>query len=129
MIALRSNVFRLALTLAPVFAVVPAEARVGSAQARLRDCGGQTCLVIDSRRRDSRAIVSVAGRPVAVQGGRAFRIALPLDTVRDWSAPFARSIALRVDEPGGRGSEQSVRLPIGLLGNTTQLAAVEVSAR
>ena len=73
--------------------------------------------------------VTVAGHSVVVEGDRRFQVALPVETVRAWSAPFARTIAVTTTAPGGAVTTHEVRLPIGLLGQVTELAALEVTAR
>ena len=96
------------------------------AKTRLQHCGADTCLLITGHRSDANAPVLLAGHDVAVQGKRRWRVALPLDTVRNWVAPFARSIAVQVD--GAGGAEAKARLPIGLLGHDMDLAFLDVSA-
>lgn len=93
--------------------------------ARLKNCGADTCLVVTGHRLDRAAPVSVAAHPVVVQGGRSWRVAVPLATVRAWSAPFARTILVEVE--GGDGGKADVPLPIGLLGSVTELAFLDVS--
>lgn len=95
------------------------------AATRLVACGAQTCLLIRGERQSADAPVTINGHRIAVEGGRTWRLRLPLDTLRAWSAPFAREVSVATD--GGEGRE--VSLPIGLLGHTTDLAALEVRAR
>lgn len=96
------------------------------ASARLRHCGADLCLLVAGRRADAAAAVSLAGHDVAVQGRHSWHVAVPLATVRAWSAPFARSILVAV--AGRDGGQVSAPLPIGLFG-ATALALLDVSAR
>lgn len=98
-----------------------------SASTRLHRCGDQTCLLISGRRTDPAAPVLVERHEVPVVGRRHWHVSLPLQTVRDWSAPFARSISVAVE--GGDGRTVRAALPIGLFGRTTELASLNVSAR
>lgn len=103
--------------------VLSAAPRPINAETRLRHCGGETCLQVSGHRTDAAMPVLLAGHEVTVQGARSWHVALPLETVRSWSAPFARSIAVNID-----GSEAQARLPTGLLGHVSDLAFLEVSA-
>jgi hypothetical protein len=97
--------------------------------ARLRLCGDETCVVLTGERADASDAVTVAGHPVAVEGGRRFSVAVPLDRVRAWSAPYARTIAVTTLDRSGEATTRDVRLPIGLLGHVTELASLEVRSR
>jgi len=112
-----------------VLAAGSAEARGSRHEARLRACGPATCVILTGDRADGVVPVTVAGHPVVVEGDRRFQVALPVETVRAWSAPFARSIAVTTTAPNGKVTTREVRLPIGLLGQATELAALEVTAR
>ncbi|NIJ06675.1 hypothetical protein FHS31_000257 [Sphingomonas vulcanisoli] len=68
----------------------------------------------------------LAGHEVAVQGAHSWRVAVPLETVQVWSAPFARTISVQIG--GAEGGEGKARLPIGLLGHIADLAFLDVSA-
>jgi len=96
-----------------------------AASTRLVACGAQACLLVTGERSVPDAPVSLNGHPVAVEGGRAWRLHLPLATLRAWSQPYARNLSVAT----GQGEEREVSLPIGLLGHTTDLAALEVRAR
>ena len=106
-------------------AVVAAPGPIG-AETRLRTCGSDVCLVVTGSRPDAAAAVSLGGHDVAVRGGRSWRATVPLDTLRAWSAPFARSIHVAIAGPGG--GEADARLPIGLLGQPAELAFLDVRA-
>ena len=94
------------------------------ARTLLQRCGDDTCVVLTGHRSDAAARVLIAGRPVLVEGQRRWRVALPLGTIRAWSSPAARTIAVAVD-----GGEVAVPLPIGLLSHGGELAFLEVRAR
>lgn len=106
-----------------------ADARSRGDDARLRPCGEDTCVVLTGRRDRATDGVTVAGHPVAARGGRRFEVAVPLDRVRAWSVPHARTIALGTLSGTGDQTTRDVRLPIGLLGHVTELAALEVRSR
>lgn len=127
MLRLHGRSIAIAALLTMTAHVASAAARDG-AQTRLQRCGTDTCLLVQGRRADPRAVVRIAEHPVAVRGSHAWRAMLPLDDVRAWSTPFARTITVRVDEPGGSVSEGLARLPIGLLGHVTELASLEITA-
>lgn len=105
---------------------VAAEPRPVEPSTWLTHCGGATCLMITGHRRDPAAPILVAGHRVMAQGGRTWRVAVPLSTIGEWSAPAARSISVEVAGQGGNVA-QAV-LPIGLLGHVTELALLDVSA-
>jgi len=96
-----------------------------AAGTRLVSCGAQACLLVTGERSLRDAPVSLNGHRVAVEGGRAWHLLLPMATLRAWSEPYARSLAITT----GEGEAREVSLPIGLLGHTTDLAALEVRVR
>lgn len=91
---------------------------------RLVECGSESCLLVSGRRNDTGAVVSIAGRAVQVEGGRKWRVRLPVATVRAWSEPFARTI-----EVSTAGVAEDADLPIGLLGRAENLAMVIVRVK
>ncbi|WP_254604925.1 hypothetical protein [Sphingomonas bacterium] len=98
-----------------------------AASARLAHCGEATCLLVTGRRADAAAPVSIAGHDIAVVGGRSWRVSLPLPVVQAWSAPAARTLSVEIG--GDNGAKTDAALPIGLLGQITQLAYLDVNAR
>jgi len=97
---------------------------------RLIRCGEQSCLQISGRRDDPAAIISINGHAVPVEGEHGWRVRLPVEVVRQWSAPYARTIEVSLHGPDAqRAIVASVDLPIGLLGGMTDLAAVVISVR
>jgi hypothetical protein len=91
-------------------------------------CGEQSCLQVTGHRADPAQIVTINGRAVAVEGERRWRVRVPVATVRQWSAPFARTIMVSLREPDTQHETiEPVDLPVGLLGQVTELAALEIS--
>ncbi|AOR79023.1 hypothetical protein BV97_01710 [Novosphingobium resinovorum] len=90
---------------------------------KLVPCGESSCLQVSGHRSDPSSPVHINGRPVTVEGGKAWKVVLPLQTVRVWSAPIARTIAVSVSDADAPGTQQA-DLPIGLLGHVTELALV-----
>lgn len=81
---------------------------------------------ITGRRADAGSTVFLAGHRVTVQGARQWRVSVPLNTIRDWLAPGARTIAVKVD---GDARDTVASLPVGLLGQRTELSFLEVRSR
>lgn len=98
--------------------------------ARLIRCGEQSCLQISGRRDDPAAIISINGYVVPVEGEHGWRVRLPVEVVRQWSAPYARTIEVSLHDPEAqREIVAIVDLPVGLLGGTTDLASLVISVR
>lgn len=121
---------RIGLVLATIALTFAGSAMAAPApHTRLVKCGTETCLLLSGHRADAAAPVSINDHVVAVSGGRSWRARLPLETVRAWSAPHARSIAVAVIRPDGSADKPvAASLPIGLLGHVTDLAALVVRA-
>lgn len=119
-----------AMACAPALAAclaTPALADDGPA-TRLVSCGEQSCLLVTGHRDDASAGVLINGHPVETKGKRSWQARLPVDTVRDWSAPFARTIEVSYrDEAGAPETPQKARLPIGLLGHVPDLASLVIT--
>ena len=97
---------------------------------KLIRCAEQSCLQISGRRENPTAIVCINGHVVPVEGEHSWRVRLPLEAVREWSAPHARTIEVSLQDPETRRETvASVDLPIGLLGGTTDLASLVISVR
>lgn len=97
---------------------------------KLVRCGAETCLRIAGHREDPASIVSINDHVVPVEGKRGWRIDLPVEVVREWSAPYARTIDVSLQDPETqRETNATVDLPIGLLGLATNLASLVVSVR
>jgi hypothetical protein len=100
-----------------------------SATAKLVKCGAADCLLVRGHRNSGEAIVRVNDRAVEASGGRSWTVRLPVATVRDWSAPFARTLSVSVVDPAGSSARtEAVRLPVGLLGHDLELASLVVHA-
>jgi hypothetical protein len=85
---------------------------------RLVRCDSGTCLLVAGRRNNAASEVRISGQVVTVEGARNWRVRLPVETVRSWSAPFARTIEITIREPGTQGvSLEKADLPIGLMGH------------
>jgi len=103
--------------------------QAGSATVKLIRCGAGDCLLVRGHRNSGGAIVHVNERAVQANGGRSWRVRLPVATVRDWSAPFARTLSISVLDPAGSVEQaEVVRLPVGLLGHEVELASLVVHA-
>ncbi|MEH3036252.1 MAG: hypothetical protein PGN23_07135 [Sphingomonas adhaesiva] len=99
-------------------------------QAKLVSCEPVDCLQVSGTRASSDAAVLINGHEVAVEGGRRWRVRLPVATVRDWSSPRARTIRVTLATPAqDRVTEHEADLPIGLLGGRIDLAALVVRLR
>jgi hypothetical protein len=97
---------------------------------KLVRCAEQSCLLVTGYREDAASAVAINGHVVPVEGQRKWRVALPVETLRNWSAPHARTIEVSLREPATqRGTSAEVRLPIGLLGGVGDLADLVISAR
>lgn len=97
--------------------------------ARLVRCGAESCLRVSGHRESPASLVRINGRIVPAEGGRRWQIDLPIETVRDWSPPYARTIEVSLQDPETqRRATSIVDLPIGLLGGVTSLASLAVSA-
>lgn len=77
---------------------------------RLVSCGEESCLLVSGTRTDANALVAINGRVVAVEGARKWRVRVPVNTLRQWSAPSARTIMVLID-----GVPDEADLPIGML--------------
>jgi hypothetical protein len=110
-----------------VCVATPALAEV-KPSTRLVSCGGESCLLVTGHRDSADAEVRVNGHAVAVQGKRNWRVRLPVSTVRDWSAPFARKIEVSTyNLAAPTVASQFARLPIGLLGHVPDLASLVIT--
>lgn len=118
----------IALTGLLLIAGVAAPARAApEPSAKLVRCGAGSCLRISGHRRNAAAIVRVNGHAVSAEGERHWKVDLRVETVRDWSAPHARTIEVSLHDPETpHGSRTRVDLPIGLLGGLTSLASLVV---
>jgi hypothetical protein len=99
-------------------------------KAQLVSCDAGSCLLVTGRRAGSTSTVTINGHAVSVQGARKWRANLPVDTVRKWSAPYARAITVSVvDDKTRESASAEADLPIGLLGHAENLAMLVVSVK
>lgn len=92
--------------------------------AKLVNCGSESCLLVSGHRDEATSEVSINGHVVAAQGAHKWRLRLPVNTVRAWSEPYARTISVSV-----AGAEHEADLPIGMLGHTSNLAMLVVRVK
>ena len=98
--------------------------------AKLVRCGAESCLRVAGHRDSPNAIVRINDRVVAAQGESSWEVQLPIETVRAWSPPHARTIHVSLQDPQTRQEANSaVDLPIGLLGGVTELASLLINGR
>jgi hypothetical protein len=95
-------------------------------RTRLVSCDEGSCLFIRGRRADAASPVSINGHTVAVEGARRWHASLPVETVRAWSAPYARTITVSVADAA---TPTEADLPIGLLGHAENLAMLVISVK
>jgi len=111
-------------------AILAAPALAQPATARLVACDTGSCLQVRGHRAASAAEVRINDHPVAAEGGRSWRVSLPMETVKAWSGPFARTLRVSVSAPSATAARtEAVRLPVGLLGHDVELAYLVVRAR
>jgi hypothetical protein len=96
--------------------------------AKLVHCGAESCLRISGHRESPTSVLRINGRVVPAEGRRKWEVDLPIGTVRDWSAPHARTIEVSLHDPDTqRAASAFVDLPIGLLGGVDDLSSLVVS--
>ena len=118
---------RYGVLMALAAASLPVQAQAST--VKLVRCGAGDCLLVRGHRNSDQAAVRVNERAVEAKGGRSWRVRLPVQTVRDWSAPFARTLSISVVDPAGSVERtEAVRLPVGLLGQNLELASLVVHA-
>jgi hypothetical protein len=111
---------------AAAFAAVPAAA--GEITTRVVGCAEGSCLLVTGHRPSAEAAVSINGRAVNTQGSRKWRARVPVESLREWSAPWARTIIVSIIDRGIQRDSEA-RLPIGLLGHAENLAFLVVSVK
>lgn len=95
---------------------------------KLVRCGERSCLRVAGHRDDPASVVSINGRAVSVEGEHRWKVDLPVDVVREWSAANARTIEVALGDPEGqRETVASADLPIGMLADATALAALVIN--
>lgn len=96
------------MSVLPLMAATPALATT-EPSTRLVECQTGDCLLVTGYRDDADAPVTINGRAVSVEGKARWQLRLPVQTLRAWSTPNARSITISVD-----GEEKEARLPTGM---------------
>lgn len=79
---------------------------------RLVKCGSESCLLVSGQRNATSTNIVVNGHEVSAKGKQRWHVRLPVETVRAWSAPYARTIAVSV-----AGETHDAKLPIGMMGH------------
>jgi hypothetical protein len=124
--------FKRALALGAVALVSLASPALAASEpsTRLVSCGSRSCLLVSGHRDNAASLVRINGHVVSVTGKRKWRVSLPVETVRHWSAPSARTLEVTLLDPEThRESSGQADLPIGLLGHVTDLASLVVRVR
>jgi hypothetical protein len=128
-----SSYFRVRTTVlaAVVIAGSASPALAASAPStRLVACEAGSCLLLTGRRANPASAISINGHVVPVTGKHNWRASLPVETVRLWSAPFARRINVATfDSKTGNETTADTALPIGLLGHVESLAMLVITAK
>ncbi|WP_156840201.1 hypothetical protein [Novosphingobium aquimarinum] len=107
---------------------VPAHAKF-SPKTELVRCGKDDCLRVSGHREEASHVISLNGVPVAAEGKNDWRVDLPIDAVRKMCGPRAQAIEVTLRDPQTRRESLArARLPIGLLGDSSKLAAIEITA-
>lgn len=120
-----TDLSRLLLTGAAFTAAFASPAMAASeASTRLVSCGAESCLLVSGHRADAGSPVLINGRQVTVEGQNRWRVRVPVDAVREWSPPYARTITVSVHD-----SSTEADLPIGLLGHVTDLATLTIRVK
>lgn len=81
-------------------------------KTRLVKCGAQSCLVVTGKRSNADSQVRLNGYEVRTDGRYKWHVRLPVDTIRAWSAPNARTVTVSIE-----GASMDAKLPIGLMGH------------
>lgn len=118
---LRSKTLAVCAILSAALATPAAAASETS--TRLVKCGSESCLRVSGQRPDKASAIVINGHEVSVKGAERWHVRMPVETVRAWSSPFARTIAVSV-----AGFTQDVKLPIGMMGHG-DLAMLVVRAK
>ena len=102
----------------------------GSApRTELVRCGADSCLKVTGYRESVAETVILNGREVQAQGDRGWRVVLPVETIRQISEPLAQGIEVTLRNPEtARETSVTADLPIGLLGDSSSLSHIEVTA-
>ena len=122
----------LTITLAAAFAANLASPAMAASEpsTRVVTCRSGSCLLISGSRDSAASAVSINGHVVEVEGKKDWRVRLPVETVRDWSIPLARTIEVAFTDAATRTKTAiEADLPIGLLGHAENLASLVISMK
>ena len=98
--------------------------------ARLVACDTGSCLLVRGRRASAQTAIRINAHLVEAKGRHSWKVRLPVATIENWSAPYARTLKVALVEPDGSAApSETVRLPAGLLGHDLELASLVVHAR
>ncbi len=114
------------LLAASLIAGFAAPAMAAAPSTRLVTDHGEICVQVSGHRDDATSPVLIEGHAVSVTGNHSWRTRIPVQTLRQWARPFARQIAVSI---AGQNHPAMADLPIGLLGHTTDLAALTIGQR
>lgn len=124
MLSVRKPAFALAI-ICLAYGASPALA-ASAPSTRLVKCSTGYCLQISGRRQSATSEVRINDQKVTVEGERNWKARLPVEQVRYWAAPFARTIGVTLFDSGTRSASfEKVDLPIGFMGHT-ELASLVV---
>jgi hypothetical protein len=118
------NLKRLSAISIVISAATIATPAIAETRIRLVKCKTEACLLVTGHRTDRADKVSINGHSVTVTGARKWRVSVPFKTVRAWSAPFARTITVKVADV-----ESQPALPTGMLGSVENLASLIVRVK
>lgn len=120
----------LAISAALAAAVASPASAATEPKTRLVNCEAGSCLIVTGRRADAASSVNINGHRVSVHGSHKWRAILPVETLRQWSAPYARKITVSIVDASSRAEASAeADLPIGLLGHVQNLAMLVVRVK
>lgn len=122
----------LTITLAATFTASLASPVMAASEpsTRVVTCRSGSCLLVSGSRDSTASEVSINGHVVEVQGKKDWRVSLPLETVREWSIPLARTIEVGFTDTATHAQTTvDADLPIGLLGHAENLASLVISMK
>ncbi|WP_294255836.1 hypothetical protein [uncultured Sphingomonas sp.] len=118
------------LALVAALLITPAAHADTRPTAKLVRCSQGDCLLIRGTRSSPATRITINDRAVEASGGRGWKVRVPVAAVRGLASPFARTLDVAVIDAAGQVERrESVRLPVGLMGHTTELASLVVRAR
>ncbi len=122
----------LALTLAATLAAGLASPAMAASEpsTRVVACRSGSCLLVSGSRDSAASVVKLNGHIVEVEGKKDWHARVPVQTVREWSVPSARTIEVAyTDATTHAQTAVDADLPIGLLGHAENLATLVISMK